>query len=139
MGNGAFIPNSEVAPAISMGSTGHWPVPSGDPPLGTGKAPKLFRLSVFSARVPPVPSGQWPDGTGGSPVPPIPVSDFGFIRPRRRPRSRNRNRNCFFEDEDEDDLAAKPIPVSTFGFGFRSGFGDSDFGLLMETFVRGRF
>jgi hypothetical protein len=30
------------------------------------------------ANVLPVSSGQWPDGTGGSPVPPIPTSEFGF-------------------------------------------------------------
>jgi hypothetical protein len=53
-------------------------VPSGDPPLGTGKAPELFRTSVFSANVLSLPSGQWPDGTGGSPVLPIPISEFGF-------------------------------------------------------------
>ena len=45
----------------SRGSTGHWPVPSGDPPLGTGKAPGIFRASVFSASVLSLPSGQWPD------------------------------------------------------------------------------
>src|ERR1019366_7645054 len=67
-----------VAVAISEGSTGHWPVPSGDPPLGTGKAPGVFRASVFSANVLSLPSGQWPDGTGGSPVPPFPVSEFGL-------------------------------------------------------------
>ena len=53
-------------------------MPSGDPPLGTGKAPGIFRASVFSASVLSLPSGQWPDDTGGSPVPPIPISEFGF-------------------------------------------------------------
>ncbi len=53
------------------GSRGHWPVPSGDPPLGTGKAHDLFYTLVSSSNVLPVPSGQWPDGTGGSPVLPI--------------------------------------------------------------------
>ena len=69
-------PNSEFAAAISEGSTGHWPVPSGDPPLGTGKTIELFRAPVFSASVLSLPSGQWPDGTGGSPVPPVPISEF---------------------------------------------------------------
>src|ERR1017187_9286448 len=75
---GWLNPDSEVAAAISVGSTGHWPVPSGDPPLGTGKAPGIFRASVFSASVRSLPSGQWPDGTGGSPVLPIPISEFGL-------------------------------------------------------------
>jgi len=26
----------------SVGGTGHWPVPGGDPPLGTGSAPNFF-------------------------------------------------------------------------------------------------
>src|ERR1019366_1625728 len=63
-----------------MGSTGHWPVPSGDPPLETGKAPEIFRASVSVCQTPPVPSGQWPDGTGGSPVLPSSTSRLGFIR-----------------------------------------------------------
>ena len=63
-----------------MGSTGHWPVPSGDPPLGTGTAPELFHMSVAGANVLPVPSGQWPDGTGGSPVLPFSTSEFGINR-----------------------------------------------------------
>ena len=73
-----FNPNSEIAVATPSGSTGHWPVPSGAPPLGMGKSPDVFRASVTSANLLPVPSGQWPDGTGGSPVPPIPTSEFGF-------------------------------------------------------------
>src|ERR1019366_3002743 len=75
---GALKPDSEAAAAISVGGTGHRPVPSGDPPLGTGQARGIFRASVFSASVRSLPSGQWPDGTGGSPVPPIPISEFGL-------------------------------------------------------------
>ncbi len=71
-------PDSEVVVAIPAGSTGYWPVPSGDPPLGTGSAHELFHRSVSSANLLPVPAGQWPDGTGGSPVPPIPTSEFGL-------------------------------------------------------------
>ena len=73
-----FNPNSEVAAAMPVDSTGHWPVSSGDPPLGTGTARELFHASVATANVLPVPSGQWPDGTGGSPMPPISISEFGF-------------------------------------------------------------
>ena len=73
---------SLTAAAPSSGSTGHWPVPNGYQPLGTGKVPELFRTSVSSANILPVPSGQWPDGTGGSPLLPISISDFGF-KPER--------------------------------------------------------
>ena len=70
--------NSEVAAVIALGSTGHWPVPSGDPPLGTGKPSALFRVPVSVPTSALVPSGQWPHGTGGSPVLPLPTSEFGF-------------------------------------------------------------
>ncbi|MEO6034594.1 MAG: flavodoxin domain-containing protein [Verrucomicrobiota bacterium] len=62
---------SEVLSAITsaeVGSTGHWPVPSGDPPPGTEKTQEFFRGSVSSSVVAPIPSGRWPDGTGVSPV-----------------------------------------------------------------------
>ena len=55
-------------------------MPSGDPPLGTGKVPGLFYVAVFNANLLSLPSGQWPDGTGGSPVPPMPASEFVFRR-----------------------------------------------------------
>src|SRR5882672_8015208 len=67
---GAFAP--------LLGSPGHWPGPSGDPPLGMGKAPELFRMSTSRANALSIPSGQWPDGTGESPVPPAPISEIGF-------------------------------------------------------------
>jgi hypothetical protein len=50
-------------------------VPSGDPPLGTGKAHELSWASVACANLLPVPPGLWPDGTGGSPVLPLPTSE----------------------------------------------------------------
>jgi len=50
-----------------MGGTGDSPVPSGDPPLGTGESAKQS-VDFEHEKVLPVPSGQWPDGTGGSPV-----------------------------------------------------------------------
>ena len=72
---------SRFHPALTKakGGTGHWPVPSGDPPLGTGQAHELFYTSVFSENLLPIPSGQWPGGTGGSPVPPIPTSEFAIM------------------------------------------------------------
>ena len=53
-----------------MGSTGHWPVPSGDPPDGmeTGVRPRNSSQSVIHN--PALPVGESPTGTGGSPVPP---------------------------------------------------------------------
>src|SRR5882672_9655033 len=74
----SFNPNSEVGMALPWGSPGQWPGPSGDPPLGIGKAREPFRTSISDTDVLPVPSGQWPDGTGESPVPPVPISEFGF-------------------------------------------------------------
>ncbi|MEO6034597.1 MAG: hypothetical protein ABIQ35_05025 [Verrucomicrobiota bacterium] len=67
-----------VTTATPMGSTGHRPVPSGDPPLGIGRSHELYRASVSNGDLLPVPSGQWPDGTGGSPVLPISISEFGL-------------------------------------------------------------
>lgn len=55
-------------------------MPSGDSPLGTGMAGELSHASFTSSGVLPIPSGQWPDGTGGSPVLPIPISEFGLNR-----------------------------------------------------------
>ena len=73
-----FNPNAAVAAASAVGSTGHWPVPGGDPPLGREQTPELFRTLLGKVGRLPVPSGQWPDGTGGSPVLPIPTSEFGL-------------------------------------------------------------
>src|ERR1019366_8359849 len=54
-----------------LGSTGHWPVPSGDPPDGTGKdkLPGVGSDSPCGRQTMPV--GGSPTRTGGSPVPPI--------------------------------------------------------------------
>jgi ATP-dependent helicase HepA len=71
-------PNSEKATAIPLGGTGHWPVPSGDPPLGTGSALELFWTVIPMTSARSVPSGESPDGTGGSPVPPCSISEFGL-------------------------------------------------------------
>lgn len=45
----ALNPKSEVAAPTLAGSTGHWPVPSGDPPLGTGKACECLPASLAMA------------------------------------------------------------------------------------------
>jgi len=68
--------NSEVATAKASGSTGDPPVPGGDSPPGTGETHELFCTSFSRTSVASVPSGQWPDGTGGSPVLPVPTSEF---------------------------------------------------------------
>ena len=79
-----FNPNPEVAELPKAGSTGHWPVPSGDSPFGTGEAAELFRASVGKGHRAPIPSGQWPDGTGESPVLPIPIAEFSFKQELRQ-------------------------------------------------------
>ena len=76
---GEIIPYSEAAAATQLGGGGHWPVLSGDSPLGTERAPELFRTAVFMANAGSVPSGGSPDSTGGSPVPPDSTSEFGII------------------------------------------------------------
>lgn len=60
-----------------LSSTGHWPVPSGNPPLETGKAADS-KASVSSSDALPVPSGQRQEGTTGSPVLPILTSEFAL-------------------------------------------------------------
>ena len=52
------------------GSTGHWPVPSGDSPDGTAVTPGLRRSLVSETWPGPVPVGGSPTGAGGSPAPP---------------------------------------------------------------------
>ena len=59
-----FSPNSEVTAVPAMGGTGHRPVPGGNLPPGTGKAPGLFRTARSHPVPPPLPPGQWPGGTG---------------------------------------------------------------------------
>ena len=57
----------EIAPK-AVGSTGHWPVPSGDPPGGTGRTPACNTAAAGSTSVSAIPVGGSPTGTGGSPV-----------------------------------------------------------------------
>jgi len=47
-----------------MGSTGHWPVPSGYQPLGTTTRLELFWAGLTKGSRLVIPSGRWPDGTG---------------------------------------------------------------------------
>ena len=60
-----------------MGSTGHWPVPSGDPPDVTATVLRTngVRSSDTSAVV--LPLGESPSGTGGSPV--LPQVPYTFL------------------------------------------------------------
>jgi hypothetical protein len=55
---------------LNPGSTGHWPVPSGDSPGGTGRTPKGDRARVLHVCASFLPVGESPTGAGGSPVPP---------------------------------------------------------------------
>ncbi len=80
----SFNPNSEVGFGLAVGGTGYQPVPRGYQPRGTEERPGKFTDIRFHGGRPPIPPGQWPGGTGRLPVPPIPVSEFGFnARPRR--------------------------------------------------------
>jgi len=54
-----------------MGSTGDPPVPSGDPPDGTGRASQTKPDSAFATRAVSLPVGGSPTGAGGSPAPPV--------------------------------------------------------------------
>ena len=54
-----------------LGSTGHWPVPPGDSPGGTGSAPGGNKDGPFERSRLDLPVGESPTGTGESPVLPI--------------------------------------------------------------------
>src|SRR5881409_2044288 len=54
-----------------LGSTGHWPVLSGDSPDGTGATVRGNRHGLFATLFAAVPVGGSPTGAGGSPAPPI--------------------------------------------------------------------
>jgi hypothetical protein len=54
-----------------LGSTGHWPVPPGDSPDGTGSALGGNKDGTFARSRLALPVGGSPTGTGGSPVLPI--------------------------------------------------------------------
>jgi len=54
-----------------LGSTGHWPVPSGDSPDGTGRASPADDDGLLVWAAAPVPVGGSPTGAGQWPAPPI--------------------------------------------------------------------
>src|SRR6059036_2915975 len=54
-----------------LGSTGHWPVPSGDSPDGMGRTSPASEDSLILGAALLVPVGGSPTGTGVSPVLPI--------------------------------------------------------------------
>jgi len=59
---------------LRPGSTGHWPVPSGDSPDGRGLASPTNEDGVILGPASLIPVGGSPTGTGGSPVPPTCVT-----------------------------------------------------------------
>ena len=63
--------NTGLPAAPAPGSTGHRPVPSGDPPLGTEAAPELSPTPMSDGSPPATPSSQPPDGTPESPALPL--------------------------------------------------------------------
>src|SRR5213594_3392616 len=54
-----------------LGSTGHWPVPSGDSPDGMGRTPPTNDEDLLRGAALLIPVGGSPTGTGGSPVLPF--------------------------------------------------------------------
>src|SRR5437899_9607388 len=66
----AIAPES-VSGNSFCGSTGHWPVPPGDPPGGTGSAPGSNKDGTVARSRLALPVGGSPTSTGGSPVLPI--------------------------------------------------------------------
>src|SRR5206468_671005 len=72
------LPAADALPIVrnlilssTRGSTGHWPVPPGDPPGGTSKAFPSKTGSKRNKAGPALPVGGSPTGTGESPMPPI--------------------------------------------------------------------
>jgi signal transduction histidine kinase len=63
----------------ALGSTGHWPVPSGDPPDGTGKPFSPGDDARSGDSTLSVSVGGSPTGAGGSPAPPIPAKRYGSL------------------------------------------------------------
>ena len=60
--------NTGLPAAPTPGSTGHRPMPSDDPPLGTDPAPELSPTPMSDTSPPATPSSQQPDGTAESPA-----------------------------------------------------------------------
>ena len=74
----------------SEGGTGHWPVPSGDPPDGTESAPAKKQRGAAGAASTSIPAGGSPTEAGGSPALPgitliAAVSDKPDSEPRPMP------------------------------------------------------
>ena len=67
---------AEAGYLFSVGGTGDSPVPSGDPPDGTGRTTAHVPTSGLHAGATPVPLGESPSGAGGSPAPPTLASPF---------------------------------------------------------------
>src|SRR5260370_37603837 len=65
------IQPKSVSGNLFSGSTGHWPVPHGDSPGGTGTAPGVNKDAPLGRSRRALPVGESPTGTGESPVLPI--------------------------------------------------------------------
>src|SRR5881296_2693837 len=72
-----------------LGSTGHWPVPSGDSPDGMGRASPANEDSLILGAALLVPVGGSPTGTGVSPV--LPIFKHALMLPRNPEYSKSRN------------------------------------------------
>ena len=72
-------PSESLFEISSLGSTGDPPVPSGDPPDGTGVTVRATKSALFKRRASAVPVGGSPTGAGESPALPIFKTRSGWL------------------------------------------------------------
>src|SRR5436309_7530944 len=84
-----YLRSKSVYANCGLGSTGHWPVPSGDSPDGMGRASPANEDSLILGAALLVPVGGSPTGTGVSPV--LPIFKHALMLPRNPEYSKSRN------------------------------------------------
>src|SRR5260370_16726291 len=82
--------SQSVSGHLFVGSTGHWPVPPGDPPGGTGSTPGDRKDAPCERSRQAIPVGGSPTRTGEAPGPPIfrIPSPAPFVHPSNPPPPR---------------------------------------------------
>ncbi|MBI4658755.1 MAG: nitroreductase family protein [Verrucomicrobia bacterium] len=73
----------------ALGSTGHWPVPSGDSPDGIVRRPQPISTHPFPGHQLPVPVGESPTGAGESPAQPTFQTRTNTTRPFYAPTAQS--------------------------------------------------
>jgi hypothetical protein len=81
--NGRLVPQGRskvrhYRAVANKGGTGHWPVPSGDPPDGTGEALCLHAETVFHRAPPPLSRAGSPAERASGPCHPCMVHAFAI-------------------------------------------------------------